>query len=42
MHLTVLSKLETQVFFVIKDLAGHDSFWDQSIRNSALCWEEIG
>ena len=41
MHLTVLSDLEAQVFFVIKDLTRHDGFWPQSIRNSTLRWEEI-
>ena len=41
MHLTVLSDLETQVFFVIEDLTRHDGFWAQSIRNTTLRWEEI-
>ena len=41
MHLTVLSDLETQVFFVIEDLTRHDGFWAQSIRNSTILWEEI-
>ena len=41
MHLTILSFLEAQVFFVIEDITRHDSFWAQSIRNFTLSWEEI-
>ena len=41
MHLTVLSDMGTQVFFIIGDFTRHDGFWDQSIINSTLRWEEI-
>ena len=41
MHLKVLYNMETQVFFVIKDLTVHDGFWAQSVRNSTLRLEEI-
>ena len=41
MHLTVLSNMDTQLFFVAKDLTAQNGLWNQSIRNSALCWEEI-
>ena len=41
MHLTVLSDLDTQVFFVIEDLAVNCGFWAQGIQNSTLRWEEI-
>ena len=40
MHLTVLSNLETKVFFVINDITIHNGFWAQSMKIYALRWEE--
>ena len=41
MHLTVLSKLEMQVLFVVKSFTRHDGFWAEIIQDSSLRWEEI-
>ena len=37
MHITVLSNLETQLFFVINNITRYYGFWAQSIRNYTLC-----
>ena len=41
MHLTVLSDMETRLFFVIENLTRHYGFGYQSAIYSALRWEEI-